>query len=253
MAYAESWSVIGSLWETSFTIGSWVRIDSPRSPWSARRSHFTYWTGIGSRRPYFCRISSMPAASASVPAITRAGSPGIMRTPVNTMSVMRNRVTSEMRLRWIRNSITTFCGCGRPREPGGAPAARSDLVPARALDADQPVGHGLVALEVLGEGRDVVQVVEVDDVSARRELVDRLTVELGALCDVTHLPRLVQERVDRLVAGLGRVQAALAGVELVDVGIGVHPTAPAHQEARELARVVCIERRGELHRLDRDI
>src|SRR5262245_4712857 len=178
MAYAESWSVIGSLWATRRRTDSLVRIDSPRSPWSASRSHFTYWTGIGSRRPYFCRTSSIPAASASVPAITRAGSPGIMRTPVNTMTVMRNRVISEMSPRWIRNSVTMFRRRGQPRRPPKTSAARSELVPARALDADQPVGHGLVALEVLREGRDVVLVVEVDDVAARAKLVDRLPVEL---------------------------------------------------------------------------
>src|SRR5262245_30748671 len=253
MAYAESWSVIGSLWETSFTIGSLVRIDSPRSPWSARRSHFRYWTGIGSRRPYFCRTSSMPAASASVPAITRAGSPGIIRTPVNTMSVMRNSVTSEMRVRWIRNSVTTFRGCGWPREPGGGPADQSDLVPAHALDADQPVRHGLVALQVLREGRDVVLMIEVNDVATRGELVDRLPVELGALRNVAHLARLVQQGIDRLVAGLCRVEAPLAGVELVDVRVGIDATAPADQEGRKLARVVRIQGGGELHRLDRDV
>src|SRR5262249_31290707 len=195
----------------------------------------------------------MPAASASLPASTRAGSPGIMRTPMNTMSVMRNRVTSEMRLRWIRNSVTAFRGGGRQREPSPAPAARSQLVPARALDTDQPVGHGLVALEVLRKGRDVVQVVEVDDVAARRESVDRLAVELGALRDVAHLTRLVQQRIDGLIAGLGGVQAALAGVELVDVGVGVDAPAPAHQVARELARIVRVQRRGKFHRLDRDV
>src|SRR5262245_31303562 len=169
----------------------------------------------------------MPAASASVPAITRAGSPGIRRTPVNTMSVMRNRVTSEMRLRWIRKSVTTLRGCGRQREPFPAPAPRSDLVPAHTLDANQPVGHGLVVLEVLREGRDVVQVVEVDDVAARSELVDRLPVELGALREVADLARLVQQRIDGLVAGLGRVETAQAGVELVDVGVGIDAPAPA--------------------------
>ena len=119
-----------------------------------------------------------PAASASVPAITRAGSPGIMRTPMNTMTVMRKSVISEMTLRWIRNSATMPRRRGRPGAPAGPPDLLR-LVPARALDADQPVGHGLVALEVLREGHDVVRVVEVDDVPARAELVDRLAGRAG--------------------------------------------------------------------------
>ena len=58
-----------------------------------------YWIGIGSPSPYFSRIASMPAASASVPAITRAGSPGIMRTPVKTTMLMTKRVTTEIAAR----------------------------------------------------------------------------------------------------------------------------------------------------------
>ena len=88
--------VMGSFTATVLITGSRVRMDSPRSPWSASVSQRKYCTGMGSFRPYFARISWSPASSASVPAITRAGSPGIMRTPVKTISVIRKRVTMEM-------------------------------------------------------------------------------------------------------------------------------------------------------------
>src|SRR5712691_9453225 len=107
--------------------------------------------------------------------MTRAGSPGIMRTPVKTIRLMTNRVTTEMAARWTRNS--------------------SNSVPGRALDPDQPVGHGLVALEVLRIRDDVVLVVEVDDVASREgELLDRVAVERGPLRVIAHLARSVEQR-----------------------------------------------------------
>src|SRR5207249_4007430 len=123
------------------------------------------------------------------------------------------------------------------------------LLPARALDPDQPVGHRLVSLEAPGVGHDVVLVVEVDDVAPLPgELVDRLAVERGALRLIRHLARLVQQRVDGLVAGPRRVEAPPARLELVDIGVGVDAAAPADQEGPELARVVLVQRGGELGR-----
>src|SRR5712691_149342 len=159
--------------------------------------------------------------------MTRAGSPGIMRTPANTMTVISASVTAEMNARRTRNSITA-------------------LLPARSLDADQPVGDGRVAFEVLRERDDVVLKVEVDDVPARQEQVVGLTVERRPLADVAHLAGLVQERVDLLVARERLVEAATARVELVDVVIGVHPAAPADEEGLVLAVLVVLERGGEL-------
>src|SRR5262249_38468977 len=191
---------------TTWTTDSRVRMDSPRSPRSASPIQRRYWTGMGSFSPYFCRISSRPAASASVPAITRAGSPGIRRTPVKTIRLMTKRVTTEMNDRWTRNSITV---AHRPLSlPGGRErrtSPRDRLVPGDALDPDQTVRDGLVPLEALRERRDVVRVVEVDDVAAGQELVHRLPVELDALLLVADLPRLVEEGIDRLVADPGRV------------------------------------------------
>src|SRR5262249_54714913 len=136
--------VIGSFRATVRTTGSRVRIDSPRSPPTASRTHRRYWSGIGSFNPYLARISARPASSDSVPPMTRAGSPGIMRTPVKTIRLMTKSVTTEIAARWTRNS--------------------SNSVPARTLEADQPVGDGPVALEVLRERHDVVLVEQVDDV-----------------------------------------------------------------------------------------
>ena len=98
--------VIGSFDATVLTTDSRVRIDSPRSPRRASPTQRRYWKAIGSPSPYFWRTSSRPAASASLPAMTRAGSPGIMRTPVKTIMLMTNRVTIEIAARWTRNSST---------------------------------------------------------------------------------------------------------------------------------------------------
>ena len=131
-----------------------VRMDSPRSPRRPRPSQRRYWTATGSLSPYFSRISSRPAASASVPASTRAGSPGISRTPVKTMRLIRSSVIAEMNARRTRNSITAASRRYRPR-----PRRYCQVVP---LIRMRPSGIALVALEVLGVGHDVVRVVEVD-------------------------------------------------------------------------------------------
>src|SRR5215510_13811028 len=197
---------MGSFRRTMCATDSRVRIDSPRSPRSASPIQRRYWTGMGSFSPYFCRISSRPAASASVPAITRAGSPGIRRTPVKTIRLMTKRVTTEMNDRWTRNSITV---AHRPlslpggRERVGVRVAR--LVPGDALDPDQAIGDGPVPLQVLRERHDVVLIVEIDDVPARQELVHGLAVELDPLLLVAHLSGLVEQGVDRLVTGPRRV------------------------------------------------
>src|SRR5256712_1598317 len=166
--------------------------------------------------------------------MTRAGSPGIMRTPVNTMTVISASVTAEMNARRTRNSITA-------------------LLPARSLDADQPVGDGRVAFEVLRERDDVVREVEVDGAPARQEQVVGLTVERRPLADVAHLAGLAEERVDLLVARERLVEAAAARMELVDVVIGVHAAAPADEEGLVLAVLVVLERGGELLGSQRDV
>ncbi len=99
-------TVMGSFLATVVITGSRVRIERPRSPRAASAAQRRYCTGIGSFSPYLARISSSPAASASVPAITRAGSPGIMRTPVKTTTLITISVTIEIATRRIRNSST---------------------------------------------------------------------------------------------------------------------------------------------------
>src|SRR5688572_24740615 len=188
--------VMGSLAATVAATGWRVRIDSPRSPRTASPAHLRYWTTIESFSPYFSRTSSSPASSASVPASTRAGSPGSIRTPENTTRLMRTSVTPEMSARRARNSITA-----QPA-PG--------LVPGRALDPDEAVRHGLVTLQVLREGDDVVLVIEVEDVAARGDEVGGFAVEAGACRDVHRLARLVQQRVHPLVAGERGVEGAPA-------------------------------------------
>src|SRR5437667_2076458 len=245
--------VMGSLPATVLVTVSRVRTDSPRSPRIASPTHRRYWIGMGSLRPYFWRMSARPASSASVPAMTRAGSPGIMRTPVKTMMLIITSVTIEMAMRWIRYSSTAshasggasrWCAAGRylPLLPGGA------------LDADEAVGHRLVALEGLRKRDDVVRVIDVDDVAAGEgELVDGLLVQRGALGQVADLARPVQDHVHALVAGLRGVQRGAAGVKLEDVRVRVHPPAPADQEGLVLARVIVVERRGELGGLEADV
>src|SRR5207247_1496965 len=234
IAKAASWIVMGSFFATVPVTDARVRMDSPRSPRSANPTQRRYWTGTGSFSPYFSRTSSSPAASASVPAMTRAGSPGIIRTPVKTMRLMRTSVTAEMKARRTRNSVTR-------------------LLPARPLDADQTVRDGLVALQVLRERGDVILEVEVDDVAAGEDVIHRLAVEGRALGDIAHLARLVQESIHLLVAGEGLVEASATGVELVDVVVGVDAPAPADEERLVLAVLVVLQRGGELLGRQRDV
>src|SRR5438093_1980463 len=235
---AASSIVIGSFVATVRTTASRVRIDSPRSPWTARAAQRRYWRGMGSLSPYFSRTASRPAASASVPAMTRAGSPGIMRTPMKTITLITISVTTEIAARRTRNSST---------------AAASGSVPGRPLDADETVRHGLVPLEAPRERHDVVQMVDVDDVASRREHVDRLAVQRAPLVHVAHLARAVQERIDLLVAGERGVEAALARLVLVDVAVGVDAPAPADLERLQLAVVVVLQRGRELLGAQRDV
>ena len=96
--------------------------------------------------------------------------------------------------------------------------------------------------------------VKVDQIPAlQNQLVDGLLVERGALGLIAHLARLVQEIVDGLVTGPGGVQTSPAGVELVNVPIRVHPTAPADDECPKVAVVVILEGRGELRGPEGDI
>src|SRR5262249_25616967 len=151
---------------------------------------------------------------------------GIMRTPVKTIMLMTMRVTIEIAALRTRKSNT------------GVAATRS--VPGCPLDPDQAVGDGLVALEVLRERDDVVRMIDVDDVAPGREEVDPLAVEPPSLIGVADLARSVEDRVDLLVAGARRVQAALARLDLVDVAVGIHPPPPADLECRELAGVAVV-------------
>src|SRR6185436_13227574 len=217
-------SVMGSLRATVLATDCRVRMDSPRSPRSARPSQRAYCSGSGALSPYFSRISSSPAASASVPASTRAGSPGIIRTPAKTIRLISSTVTAEMKARRTRNSNT--------------------LLPGGSLHPDQPVRHRLVALEVLGERHDVVRVIEEDRVAPRADEIDGLAIERPPLADVGDLAGLVQERVDLLVAGPGGVETAAARLPLVDVAVGIDAPAPADHECRVLAVVVVLEGRG---------
>src|SRR5262245_12440505 len=239
-------SVMGSL-RTTVPATDWrVRMDSPRSPRSARPSQRAYCTGSGAFSPYFWRISSSPAASASVPASTRAGSPGIIRTPVKTITLISSSVIAETNDRRTTNSIMSSAAAHRV-PPRGA------LLPGRRLDPHQAVGDCAVPLEVLGVGHDVVRVIQVDRVAPRADQVDGLAVEPAALRHVGHLPRLVQQGIDALVAGERGVQAALARLPLVDVAVRVDAAAPADQERLVLAVVGVGERGRELLGPERDV
>src|SRR5205814_1082410 len=74
--------------------------------------------------PYFSLISSIPAASASDPASTRAGSPGIILTPTNTITLITSNVTTEIIARRARNSIIAMRGLRNRHFVPGARACR---------------------------------------------------------------------------------------------------------------------------------
>src|SRR6267142_4305331 len=98
-----------------------------------------------------------------------------------------------------------------------AGAAMSRLVPGRPLDANEPVRHRFITTEVLRKGDEVVRMIEVDRVPPRGDEVDRFAVERAPLRHVGDLARLVQQRVHLLVASQRLIEAAAAGLGLVDV------------------------------------
>ena len=76
MALRVSSMVAGMVSRNSCVTGRWVRAERPRSPWSTLPNQETYCTGRGRSKPRLERIISTSSFVASIPATSRAGSPG---------------------------------------------------------------------------------------------------------------------------------------------------------------------------------
>src|SRR5215510_201070 len=99
--------------------------------------------GIGSFSRYCWRISSSTAGSRSSPAMISAGSPG--------SSCCRPKISIDTRI-----SVGMICSSRWLRKASIA------LLQPDADDADQPVGHLLVALDLVRQGHQHLGVVEVE-------------------------------------------------------------------------------------------
>jgi hypothetical protein len=74
-------------------VTGWPEImEFPKSKRKTSQSHLTYWVLTGLSVPSLTRIASMSACEASIPATTRAGSPGITRITINTIVEMSKTV-----------------------------------------------------------------------------------------------------------------------------------------------------------------
>src|SRR5690606_15916844 len=121
------------------------------------------------------------------------------------------------------------------------------------LQPYQAVRVRLEALDVRPVREEQDRVVQVDYVPVGQVALERLPVEVVPGLGRRGRARLVQQPVDLLVAVARLVQRPLAGVELVDVAVGVDAARPAHGEGRVLALLLEVEGGGELGRAQGDV
>src|SRR5579864_9303457 len=138
--------------------GTCWKNEMPRSPWSARPSHRTNWTGRGRSSPKLCRSASTCWGAASCPSSTRAGSPGVRWISRNTTTATTSRTGTRAAIRPVRYDSTSS---PRTRSPGrrgfdpGRPGRRcaaagsGPLLHRRDVPGDQPVARA----ESLGRHR----------------------------------------------------------------------------------------------------
>ena len=93
---------------------SWVTgwpevIDSPKSRRTMSASQLKYWIIRGRSVPSWARIAAMSSSVASIPAITRAGSPGITRIMKNIMVEISSTVSSSLPMRFKANDRNSMC------------------------------------------------------------------------------------------------------------------------------------------------
>ena len=190
----------------------------------------------------------MTVGSCSSPARILAGSPG--------SSCCRPKISID-----TKTSVGTIVASApdeevEHRSPGHreAPASAAAGPPRRvtghlqAGDAQQAVGNVAHAAQLRAVGPEPVAVVEVDDRPLLQDARGDLLVDLLALGRLALRARLLQQRVGLGVAVAGVVERLLAGVEAVEVAVGVGAAAPGEHVGLEVALVGHVERGRELGR-----
>src|SRR3954447_19624169 len=210
-----------------------ARRDSPKSPVTACVSHAKYWTGSGSSRPYFVRMSAKACGERSSPASTSAGSPGSARVPANTTMLARRTTISAAPALRRKKPRTAL----RPRRE------------ARLLEPQEAVAEELDPGHLLLRAEEVVVVPQVDQRVLVEQHLRHLLVDLGALALVERRAALVQQRVELRVGVAGVVLGARLADELLRVAVGVDAPGPSDLEDVEVTGVALVERGRELGRL----
>ena len=95
-------SAVRSMAET----GMPVRIELPKSPWTARSTYCPNCTGSGRSSPYSARMAASASGERSSPASASAGSPGSARMPRKTTTDANTRVSADCHARVSRYLAT---------------------------------------------------------------------------------------------------------------------------------------------------
>src|SRR5260370_34711539 len=185
-----------------------------------------YCNGIGSFSRYCWRISSSTLGSRSSPAMISAGSPG--------RSCCRPKISIDTRI-----SVGMICSSRWVRKA-------STLLQLHADHAHQPVGHLLVAFDLVGERHQHLHVVEVEDRALGEEFLVDDFVGLLALRRIARGARYGGRRVDLLIAELAVVLRRVARLEDERIAVGIPAPAPAVHIERVVAVVALLERSREL-------
>ena len=99
---ATSWRVTGRAPRISVSAGCLDTHEVPKFPVRTFSNHFRYCTGMGWSSPISCRIWASAWGVASVPSMTAAGSPGMRRTMVKTMTDKKHSTRTNWTSRLTR-------------------------------------------------------------------------------------------------------------------------------------------------------
>src|SRR5260370_27196386 len=185
-----------------------------------------YCNGIGSFSRYCWRISSSTLGSRSSPAMINAGSPG--------RSCCRPKISIDTRI-----SVGMICSSRWVRKA-------STLLQLHTNHAHEPVGHLLIALDLVGKRHQHLHVVEVEDRALGEEFLGDDFVGLLALGRIARGARDGVRRFDLLIAELGVLFPRVGGLEDERIAVGIAAAAPAVQVELVVAVVALLERSREL-------
>src|SRR5579883_3105182 len=120
----------------------------------------------------------------------------------------------------------------------------------QSLRPDEAVGKRREAREPRREAIDPLTVIEVEHRPVFQYLLGDLGVVLQALGRIGDLARGIDLAIRRRIAIMAIVERALAGEEIIEIGIGIDAAAPTEEIGAELALLGEIERGGEFRRVD---